>query len=141
MLRNIFRKLFWQQSRPLASEVLSSHLYNVPYWTSFSVPYNSVENNHFGLSHFNFEVAGRNYHILRTGCWPFIKYHCTQRPVEDLKLENFLFNCLKVCNLGLPTLAYGIATWCLVTHFEEIQTSKGTVRIYFWYPEDRGSKH
>ena len=47
-----------------------------------------------------FQVDGANYHILRTGCWPYIKYHCTKRPYEDLAFDDSLFRVLKVVNLG-----------------------------------------
>ncbi|KAG8181730.1 hypothetical protein JTE90_028269 [Oedothorax gibbosus] len=106
--------------RPHASEVLSCHLKQRKYppWTSYFVKSNSIINDQFGLSHFNFTVDKENYHILRTGCFPFIKYHCTKRPFQNLKAENNFFKALKILNLGLPTLAYGIGAYFLIKHEE-----------------------
>ena len=57
-------------------------------------------NDQFGLSHFNWEVGTTNYTVLRTGCFPFIKYHCIQRPHQDLQVEDKFYTALKLFNLG-----------------------------------------
>ncbi|XP_002740887.1 uncharacterized protein C15orf61-like [Saccoglossus kowalevskii] len=128
-------------AKPRASEVLTAHLKqrDIPPWTSYFVKYSSVKNDQFGLSHFNWEVDGANYHILRTGCYPYIKYHCTKRPWQHLAFENTFFNVLKLFNLGLPCLAYGIGAWFLITCSDDVQTEKGSVKVYFLYKEDKGS--
>lgn len=140
----IVRRSFSRKSshgKPLASEVLTAHLRqrNLPHWTSFCVPYRSVVNDQFGKSHFNWTVDEVNYHILRTGCFPYIKYHCSLRPWQDLEKEDRFYTCLKIINLGIPTLAYGIGSWLLVKVEEEVHTSKGTVKIYFLNQEDPGA--
>lgn len=44
-------------------------------------------------------------------------------------------------NLGLPTLAYGIAACFLIKHKEMIKTAKGNVDIYFLIPEDKDAMY
>ncbi|XP_018579340.1 uncharacterized protein C15orf61 homolog isoform X2 [Anoplophora glabripennis] len=101
--------------------------------------YSSIRDDQWGKSHFNWKVGQSNYHILRTGCFPYIKYHCTKRNVQNLIVEDYFFRAIKVLNLGIPCLAYGIAATFLIKHIETVRTSKGNVNIYFLYPEDKGS--
>jgi len=72
-----------------------------PPWTSYFIKYDSIIDDQRGKSHFNWTVKeGHNYHILRTGCYPYIKYHCTKRPHQDLSLDDLLFRIIKILNLG-----------------------------------------
>ncbi|KAM6409474.1 uncharacterized protein C15orf61 homolog [Rhynochetos jubatus] len=130
-------------ARPAASEVLSQHLRQrgLPHWTSYCVKYSAVRNDQFGLSHFNWRVNGANYHILRTGCFPFIKYHCSRAAPQDLALQNAAFTALKVLNAGIPTLLYGIGSWFFVSVTETVHTSRGPVTIYFLNKEDEGAMY
>lgn len=130
-----------QIQKPKVSEVLARYLEQreFPPWTSYFVKYSDVLNDQRGLSHFNWQVRDHNYHILRTGCYPYMKYHCSLRPYEDLSIEDKCFRVIKVMNLGIPCLAYGIAAGFLITHVEQVQTSCGRIPIYFLYKEDVGA--
>ncbi len=127
--------------KPLASELLTCHLVQrkLPHWTSFFVPYKALINDQFGLSHFNWPINGTNYHILRTGCFPYIKYHCSKASYQNLDMENKFFGFLKLINLGVPTLAYGLVTIFLITHSEVVETKHGPVKIYFHIKEDHNA--
>ncbi|EFX79255.1 hypothetical protein DAPPUDRAFT_319751 [Daphnia pulex] len=129
------------KEKPNASEVLTRYLLqrDLPPWTSYFVKCNDIINDQRGFSHFNWAVKDKNYHILRTGCYPYIKYHCTCRPHKDLSAEDSLFRIIKIMNLGLPCLAYGIAAEFLISHREIVETSKGRVPIHFLYKEDIGA--
>jgi len=131
------------QGKPAASDVLTSYLLqrHLPPWTSYFVKYQDIINDQRGFSHFNWTANKQNYHILRTGCYPYIKYHCTRRPIEDLSLDDKLFRTIKIMNLGIPCLAYGIAAKFLISHEERVCTSKGDVTIYFLYKENIGALH
>lgn len=102
------RKLSTRTTKPKGSEVLTCHLENngCPPWTSYFVRYDSIVDDQWGRSHFNWGVAGghQNYHILRTGCYPYIKYHCSRRPYQDLTFEDAFFRFIKVFNLGMNKL-------------------------------------
>ncbi|CAH1797494.1 unnamed protein product [Owenia fusiformis] len=141
---NYLKNVSVLKNKPKSSEVLTNYLKqrNLPLWTAFVIKYSAIKNDQFGLSHFNWNVDGTNYHVLRTGCFPYVKYHCTKRPYStDLISEDRFYRFLKIINLGLPTLTYGIAHVMFATHHETVKTSLGCVTLYFWYPEDRGATH
>ncbi|XP_012674269.2 uncharacterized protein C15orf61 homolog [Clupea harengus] len=129
--------------RPLASEVLTCHLAQrkLPPWTSFCVRYSAIHNDQFGRSNFNWPVQGANYHILRTGCFPFIKYHCSKAPPQNLDFEDKFFGTLKVINLGLPCLAYGLGSLMMISASETVQTTAGPITVYFLYKEREGAPY
>ncbi|VVD03096.1 unnamed protein product [Leptidea sinapis] len=93
---------YFMSSRPVVSEVLTAYLKqcNEPPWTSYFVKYKSVCNDQFGMSNFNWKVGSSNYQILRTGCFPYIKYHCSKKEEEDLSSSDRFMRFIKVANLG-----------------------------------------
>lgn len=101
LFTNILRKQD-SKNKPSASEVLTCYLkqQNEPPWTSYFVKSSDVINDQFGMSHFNWKVGESNYTVLRVGCFPYIKYHCTRGPVRDLDVEDRFFRVIKVANLG-----------------------------------------
>ncbi|XP_075162743.1 uncharacterized protein C15orf61 homolog [Haematobia irritans] len=130
--------------KPKASQVLTAYLKqcNEPPWTSYFIKLKDVENDQWGKSHFNWTLdTGANYHILRTACYPYLKYHCTKREFQDLSLEDKFFRFLKIINLGLPMLFYGLAAIRLISHEESVIMPNGDkISIYFLYEEDKGSR-
>ncbi|KAI6203326.1 hypothetical protein M3Y94_00543200 [Aphelenchoides besseyi] len=95
-----------------------------------------VQDDLFGEKHINLEVDGHNYHVLRIGCYPFVKYHCTQRPKQDLDFENRLYKAITVCNLGIPCLLYGLAAIFLIRHTEQLKIQNKEIPIHFLIKED-----
>jgi hypothetical protein len=100
---------------PKASQVLECYLRqeNFPLWTSYFIKSNSVVNDQFGKSYFIFNVQNTNhsYLILRTGCFPYMKYHCTKSTLIDndfyqsnlINYQNRFINFIKILNLGKLT--------------------------------------
>ncbi|KAJ8668583.1 hypothetical protein QAD02_010246 [Eretmocerus hayati] len=140
---NFWRCYATTKSKPLASEVLTCYLeqQSEPPWTSYFVRYADVKNDQRGMSHFNWRVGSSNYHVLRTGCFPYIKYHCSRRPAQDLSFDDFFFRFIKTINLGIPTLMYGLAATQLIKHSEVVKTPNGEVTIFFLLPEDKGAQY
>jgi hypothetical protein len=87
---------------PLSSEVLTSQLRqrDHPHWTAWYVARCDVHDDLWGRSHFNYDVDGKNYQVLRTGAFPFIKFHCSRATWSNLDVEDKFFRFLKVANLG-----------------------------------------
>jgi hypothetical protein len=113
MIYNIINRS--RSNLPKASEVLNCYLKqeNYPHWTAFFVKYKDVINDQFFLSTFiNVTENNSSYLILRTGCFPFIKYHCSKIEKKDhidpesLKLQNNFFNIIKVTNFGIVFLFF-----------------------------------
>ena len=132
-------------NQPKSSEVLKQYLRqrNYPSWTAWYVPYSQVQNDYFSRSHFNFDVDGLNYHVLRTGAFPFIKFHCTRKSIdENLKFQDVFYTILKLLNFGFPTLLYGIAGLLWANHTEQVymQNYHRFITLYFWYPENVESR-
>ncbi|KAL1228694.1 Uncharacterized protein TSPI_04378 [Trichinella spiralis] len=126
------------QKRPLASDVLRVHLITRqhPAVTSFFIPYRYIQDEHFGQSCFNFEVDKINYRIMRTGCFPFVKYYCNREAPIDNYLTDKFFTILKILNLGIPCLLYGVIAWFLVQSVTTYYINGSKVILYFLLPEE-----
>ena len=78
------------------------------------------------------QVDGVNYHVLRNGTFfPFIKYHISKRPYEDLRVEDIFYKLLKVLNFGFPTMMYGLAGLLMAKHTEGVMVEGKAITIYF----------
>ena len=93
---------------PCASEVLRCYILqeNCPHWTAFFVRYKDVVNDQIRLSCFLQVIENNEYLVLRTGCFPYIKYHCSKIErgsynTKDVKLCNYFLNFIKLANLGM----------------------------------------
>lgn len=63
------------------------------------------------MSNFNWKVGSSNYQILRTGCFPYIKYHCSRKEEEDLVVSDKFMRIIKVLNLGKDIfIIYNVGT-------------------------------
>lgn len=142
-LRSVKSLISSPPGSPPSSLVLTCMLeQRKPHWTAWYVSRADVKNDQWGCSHFNWLVGETNYHVLRTGAFPFIKYHVSKRPHEDLEVEDYFYRVLKVLNFGFPTLLYGLAGLLWAKHTETVLLPCGNqVTIYFWYQENRSSLH
>ena len=102
----------------------------------FYVSQKDIKNDHFGMSHFNWSVDGTNYHVLRTGCWPFVKYHCTKAPYANLQAGNIFYGVLKLLNFGIPGFLYGIAGLLFTKHIDTVEINSKVIELKFWYKEN-----
>ena len=50
-----------------------------------------------------------------------------------------MFRVLKVLNLGVATLMYGVAGLVMTRHTEVVSVNGKLITIYFWYKENRDS--
>ncbi|KAF8367366.1 hypothetical protein PRIPAC_85195 [Pristionchus pacificus] len=78
----------------------------------------------------------KSSYLFRIGCFPYIKYHCTARPVEDLSKEDFFWRAITVANLGIPCILYGIAATCLISETEKVKVEQREIPIYFLIKEN-----
>lgn len=80
-------------------------------------------------------------YLFYSGCFPYIKYHCSQRPKgDDLTFDNRLYTIFKCFNLGIPTLMYGLAAIFLIRHSELVYINRNvSIKIYFLLKENPGA--
>uniref|UniRef100_A0A914CVI3 Uncharacterized protein n=1 Tax=Acrobeloides nanus TaxID=290746 RepID=A0A914CVI3_9BILA len=118
--------------RPTGSEVLSAYIRQREYppWTSYFVPYKYIQDDQWSQKNYNFDVDGQNYQILRVGCWPYIKYHCTKKPVEDVSKLNKLLKFMTIINFGgLPFVVYGVYSILLISHTDYVVEPRTGIRV------------
>lgn len=141
IVKDLIMSIRQTSERRNSSEILSMYLRqrSMPQWTSYFVLYTFIKNDQFGLSHFNWCVDGVNYHILRTGCFPFIKYHCSKGPLEDFTVENKFYAIVKCINVGFPCLIYGLSALVFISHRDYVAIKDFKIPLYFWFKETEGA--
>ena len=132
-----------QNILPKASEVLNCYLkqHDYPYWTAYFVKYKDVVNDQFYLTCFVNKIDDKTqYLILRTGCFPFIKYHCSKLKERDMiddrfvKFQNNFFNFIKLINFGM----FDITTCSFKKIFLKNQIH--SFEIYIIYVENKNKR-
>ncbi len=100
---------------PLLSRVLLHRLRQCPPgcdYTSFFVRQSALQDDCASQS----VVPMLGWKCYRAQCWPFVKLYCRRErmasattALPDVHLENKMLGALKILNLGIPFLIYGLA--------------------------------
>ncbi len=104
-----------QSQLPLLSAILLHRLRQCPTgceYTSFFVRQSALLDDCASQS----VVPMLGWKVYRAQCWPFVKLYCRREHVAsaatappDVHLENKMLGALKIINLGIPFLIYGLA--------------------------------
>jgi hypothetical protein len=84
------------------------------------------------------------YDVYRTGCFPMIKFFCNKTlhsnsssAADAAKFEDRLLRLIKIVNIGIPTLLYGIASMFLIRSCTcvSIAPNNQHVQVFFLYDQ------
>jgi hypothetical protein len=128
-----------------ASEVLKLHLSTClsrdQSWTSYFVKYSDIYDDDFGKSNYDVLVGDTNFQILRTGCWPYVKYHCTKTPSTDLQITDKVIRISKT--LAFPAcIGYGVAAFFLLRspNHGSVQYKFGNRQVVLYFLLDESKR-